>query len=169
MATTYKDKLVSYIGLKDKVTVSDPCYEPDIWCAKNLENVFPGSYAVFQKVASDPRWGSWICELYAKHVFYLDIEIPDGKDKNVKPERLCVDSGEMGIFDYDLYRKIHNGEDTEWQDYACRFNNYGKEYFVSRSGFGDGDYPLFVAKNNNGNIVAMKIVFCSDQEENYEI
>lgn len=37
--------------------------------------------------------------------------------------------------------------------------------FVSSSGYGDGVYPVYVGRDNNGKVVAIKILFIFDDEE----
>ena len=48
------------IKLNDKVRISDPCYDPDTWCAGEVENVLPGLWdCLYQDYSSeDPKWGN---------------------------------------------------------------------------------------------------------------
>ena len=41
---------------------------------------------------------------------------------------------------------------------------------VSSSGYGDGSYTAYVARNDNNQVIAVRIVFLSkyDEEEDYE-
>ena len=40
---TWNEK-IGKIKLSDKVRVSDPGYDMDVWCAGTIENVLPGNY-----------------------------------------------------------------------------------------------------------------------------
>lgn len=161
-----KSNKTIYLG--SKVTVSDPCYEPGIWCASVLNNVLPGTYHVFIKRYLSNKYGNRISQLIVKHEDYLDAEIavPDKDSDEDDTICLCVDSGQMGIFDNDFYVAFHKKlkEDPNY-DYGI---NYSKGYdvwrksVVSLAGFGDGDYPLYLKENDNGQVVGMKIIFIRD-------
>lgn len=157
------------IQLNNKVIISDPCYDLDVWCQTILDNVLPGAYDCFTKTVTDPRWGTRVTSL---EVCHEQCRCP-----NYKPTSFTigVDSGQAGIFDYDYYEKYHTNTlnntiiNDQWYDKVCDITLSPPQYgavdnrgFVSSSGFGDGVYPCFIAKNNNGKIIAIRIDFIED-------
>lgn len=146
-----------------KVIASDPCYEPDIWCAHEVE-VRKGDYIVKAVYGNVPDWGERVIELTINH-----IDTP--KKKATKIIGCCgVDSGQCGFFESTNYRKNHPQVDTDksraWYDRACKvtlnskrhccgmMGNYGA---VSESGLGDGGYNLYAGYDNRGRITALRL------------
>lgn len=167
--------------------VSDPCYELDTWCQYELENVQPGSWSVFKTTSDEEFWGIRVAEFEA----YIG-EIPkDDEYELVEEATIGVDSGQAGFFESTGYRNMSLfGKDKPvchpmFLPEDVTVENYQEEYFygvccnitlndqagvfpggaVSTSGFGDGSYDLFVRKNQDGKITALKLVFISDEEE----
>ena len=53
-----------------RLTVSDPCYNADVWCRRDMKNVLPGlyeAYAYYNNSANDER----ILELLIVNTDYL--------------------------------------------------------------------------------------------------
>lgn len=52
---------------------------------------------------------------------------------------------------------------------TCKQFNYGMGHpglgFCVSSGYGDGVYPVFVKKNEDGRIVGLKVLFVDEEEE----
>lgn len=146
------------ILINGSVTISDPCYEPHIWCAAVM-NVLPGQWVCQAEKVSDT------C------VKTLRICKP-GCEKKVKPdERWCtvsVESGKCGFFDTETYEKIYASQDKAdaWYketnrialDKACGLmsDSFG---VVSISYNGDGVFPVYVGRDNHGDIVSIEIRF----------
>lgn len=157
------------ITLKDKVRVTDPCYDRDTWCAGTLSNVKPGQY-VCEPDYTDGR----VASIEAVHrdcgsemLFWNEMNFEVG-----------VDSGQAGIFDYDDFIAHVDERDYgsgDWYSQCCELtcnedmcgiiNGVG---FVSESGYGDGVYTCYVAKNEEGQIVGIKIVFIDYDDEDDE-
>lgn len=170
----YKPESTHALGTFDvtsgKLVVSDPCYNPGIWCQGNLENVKNGRWHGFV-VRGKTDWGNRCWEVYAMHdECSLSTAIAERTDIDVG-----VDSGQAGIFDYSQY---HGGEDDYgdggWYDLCCQ-TTLSKPHsagvvpggVVSSSGFGDGGYTCEIAKNDDGQIVGVKITFiCQEDFEN---
>lgn len=96
-----------------------------------------------------------------------------------------VDSGQAGFFDYDKYAealsdKVDNDEGPKFEAFyekSCNctgsdlqfgvIDNFG---VVSSSGYGDGGYELYVARNAEGQVIGAYITFISedDVKENEE-
>lgn len=171
-----------------KVYVSDPCYTPGTWCHGVLENVKNGKWtALVEQKDEGSEWGVRNVGLIAHHEMY---DISKMKQEVVE---LCsfvvgVDSGQAGIFDFDTYRndevakpyvkmtryegnedKLEQGE--IWYDMCCSRTMYPKGSgivpggVVAQSGYGDGTYTAWCARNGDKEIVAMGIVFITDGDD----
>lgn len=101
------------IELGDKVMVSDPCYDLDIWCQGVLENVKPGTWHTKAENLNVNCWGNRCSALIAWHE---DVEEPN--DFEETDIRVGVDSGQAGIYDYDHFAHIKDDEerDERWYD-----------------------------------------------------
>lgn len=224
------------IELSDKVMVSDPCYDLDIWCQGVLENVKPGTWRTKAENLNINCWGDRCSALIAWHE---DVEEPDNFEKT--DIRVGVDSGQAGIYDYNHFAYIKNDReyDENWYDniqtfaykrqpvtpvgrylidkikplhqkrialekeldgldsklgnlfyqglfhqemelkrkgfqygiYDESLNDYkvstpvnciwtDKHSVVTSSGLGDGSYDCYVARNEDGQIIGIKIDYC---------
>lgn len=88
-----------------------------------------------------------------------------------------VDSGQAGIFDHQIYRVDESviGEtefmpEDKWYSSCCdqTLGELGAGVInggvVSSSGFGDGGYEAFIAKNAEGKVIAVQIVFITEED-----
>lgn len=152
------------IKLGDKVRVTDPCYDMDVWCTGTLTDVLPGNYKTSIVVDVDNQD---VCELEVWH------EKKDS-DKVLFEETyddIGVDAGMAGVIDYATYEKIWSeGKHEEFYKNVSRQILNGVENrkqviatvengAFSSSGYGDGSYRCFVAKNAEGKIVYIRIKF----------
>lgn len=177
---------MEYIGrfsLGNKVMVSDPCYGTNTWCQGVLENVRKGFWDAYLKMSDEGLWGNRVAELVAINLDYNgEYGSLKSEDINELQEfEVGVDSGTAGIFDYEYYCKYHNEKDAydEWYDkqivnqFFPTFDSSGwqKSIFTgfkgvaSTSGYGDGGYDCYVARNTEGEIIGIKIVYISDDDE----
>lgn len=90
-----------------------------------------------------------------------------------------VDSGQAGFFDLSKFEVVAADKDhkdsPEHEDFyeACGQKTLGQESWgtvqgmgaVSSSGYGDGGYPLFIKRNDHGQIVEARIVYISEVDE----
>lgn len=162
------------IELGPRVIVSDPVYEKNT--KSIIPNVKPGKWIVSVKTMEKGDLG--------KRNAFLKMTHKDTKEKDLvwkKKRNFCVDvdSGQAGIFDVRTYRdegaanmipwssnKPAVFKDDLWYSKISdmtldRKNNYWGTYAngaASASGWGDGGYDLYVAKENN-KIVGMYIDF----------
>lgn len=179
------------ILLSENVMVSDPCYEDPTWCQAKLSNVLPGYYNPYCKITDSGDWGERNSMLLVIHEDYdgklldweetpYDIGVDSGQagifnlptyrndahsvlQEHPEPSKVPGCSWEYGRFGdepgekfYDLMCGITlNNED------GCGVYDQG---VVSRSGYGDGGYKLYIAKDN-GNIIGMCIDFGVDEDE----
>lgn len=164
------------INLKDKVLVSDPCYKLGVWCTHTLTGVKPGRYEHQVKYwnDSDPFFNNRISELgVVEESYQNDYEYLNWQYVS---DSIGVDSGQCGIYDYESVKDIiGSGEYDDTSTFygkACQcthdnnkqYNEYDSFAIISRSGCGDGCYALYVAKNLDDEIIAIKVVFLSDNE-----
>jgi hypothetical protein len=153
--------------LSDEVIVTDPCYTEDTWCNAKLKNVKDGNYFAFAKKVDCDGWGTRISKLSVIHEEHLKENL---KWVRVRNTDIGVDSGQCGIFSLDtfrkddifatkseFYKKFPSLQDKalpgeSWYGHMCDRTLEGEgwdTYFkgvVSRSGFGDGSYDLYVAR-----------------------
>lgn len=103
------------IELGDKVVISDPCYDLDIWCQGVLENVKPGTWHTKAENLNVNCWGNRCSTLIAWHE---DVEEPDEDDYELTGIDVGVDSGQAGIYDYNHFAHIKGDEnrDEQWYD-----------------------------------------------------
>lgn len=165
---------IGTINLSRNVCVTDPCYNRDVWCMTQLDNVKPGLWDVYTATDEIDCWG--------ERTYILELNHCDLTREMIKEQRwierasLGVDSGQMSVFDDEYYRR-KNGSEAEFEAdklYSKRFydacctlsRNYGGIYYIDNkavgvvcsSGCGDGSYPLEIKEIDN-KIVAMKINF----------
>lgn len=171
------------------VVVSDPCYELGTWCQHILTGVKTGRWIATKTLSDEGDWGVRVAQLEA----YIDEEPKDEDFTHLQNADIGVDSGQAGFFEKDGYRNasLLNGktfslhsffmpkpEDSkEKQDSdvfygACGALTLSSEQagvfpgsVVSSSGYGDGSYDLYVRRDAEGEITAMRLVFIGDDEE----
>lgn len=183
--------MTEVINLSSNVIVSDPCYSRPTWCQTVLTDVLPGRY--ISQVNEDPETDR-CAELLVIHEDYYQ------KRLDYFDHSSCgVDSGQLGIFDAASYRNDAAAADIStprikfsipgdaqdgdaWYEKMCKITLgeplcYGAydTGVVSSSGWGDGMYPLQVARNDGGQIVAMLVTFIdlevqeAEEEEDEEL
>lgn len=178
---------MSTIKLSQKVRVSDPCYDNDVWCKTSLSNVYPGEYNVEVDKSDQGGWGNRVTRLTVIHKGYI-MECAD--ESNWTPHSdIGVDSGQAGIFCETSYRNdelatsittpsldkpfvipFRNEGDT-WYEKICHFTLGGEQWgaydtgVVTSSGIGDGSYPLDVVYNDTNEIVGIRITYLDEDDE----
>lgn len=105
------------IQLSNKVRVTDPCYDSDVWCAGVLENVLPGTYKTYMTElanGADVRVGL----LSIWHESVTDhISLANKREK--ADISVGVDSGRAGFIDEAFYQsllKTKNDDCEDWDD-----------------------------------------------------
>lgn len=177
---------MEYIGrfsLGNKVMVSDPCYGTDTWCQGVLENVRKGFWDAYIKMCDKGPWGIRVAELIVINLDYNDeyAGLTSEDISELQEFEVGVDSGTAGIFDYEYYCKCHTDKDVDEDWYETQItdqffpgvneSDWEKSIFtefngvVSSSGYGDGCYDCYVARNEEGEIVGIKIVYISDNTD----
>lgn len=161
----------SFIGTidlsKGEVDITDPCYDKDVWCRLKAK-VKPGLYEAICIITEDkdPYTNSFYKRV-AKHMLQKrDIdEVLKLSEKEYIGD-IGVDAGLAGFFpnkpDY---------PDEKWLDLCNKvFNDnivtvFYEDGVVTSSGDGDGCYPVYAKRDQNGEIVYLEIDFFPDEEE----
>ena len=114
------------ITLSEHVIVTDPCYDPGIWCNGELHDVRPGKWHT-KVIARYSAWDDYrVNDLIAWHE---SVEEPAFDQYENSGIDVGVDSGTAGIFDYDHYVKKY--KDEEWRDHmssgTCDYDDCVKD------------------------------------------
>ena len=161
----------------DRMAVSDPCYDTDVWCRGELQDVLPGIWEASVIKRDEGEWGIRVAKLVAVHKDYVDSDM---EPMTLAPFEVGVDSGQAGLFDAQHYRDdavvvdpdtAVNGNEPGalWYMHCCCLTltklaagvmPYG---VVASSGYGDGSYDCFVSRNSDGKIVRVEIEFIPEE------
>ena len=157
-------KLGTFNVTEDKIIVADPSYDYGDDETLLLKKVLSGKY--FAKVTTTDNL-----------MTSLKICHSDYKSSDLEFERfgiITVESGQAGFFDKNYFVKKQGGEVGDLNSFyglACSITMSTKQAgvirkkgVVSSSGFGDGCYNVFVAKNSANRIVSAYIEFISKIE-----
>ena len=141
--------------------VGDPCYQPGTAYTAVLHTLRPGSWDAALRLD----------EAGVVRALTLGIDLP------VRVARyqaaLSVDSGQIGVFDEDYYRRSRSGSQQEdWYarvmettlDESDHGGTLDGQCAVCRAGMGDGSYPLLIGYDATDRIVLLNLDF-SDEEE----
>jgi hypothetical protein len=167
-----------------KMVISDPCYTIPTWCQGVIENVKNGVWvADVEKVQT---WGERVSVLFAHHednTIELD-RLLNGYGQQL-PFTFGVDSGQLGFFDFDHYRKDGSvvdlpkydfGDDYDvtdgdvWYRAVCNITLDSEQWgvlpfgVVSSSGYGDGSYRVFGVTDEQTDYVGFIVIFISDED-----
>ena len=153
---------IGKIDLGNKVVVSDPTYNLDVWCMTILDNVMPGVWDVNANVDTIDSWGERVWKLELTHATHF-------LSTNRSWQEICtlgVDSGTMSVFDFKHYKpsnekfrtKCFDCVDTSERGVGLFQKGNTNVGAVCSSGVGDGSYPLDVIETD-GKITAMRINF----------
>lgn len=172
-----------------KMVLSDPCYELGTWCQGVAENVKNGTWVGVLEQSDEGAWGVRNSILISMNVEAMK------KNPLLERELMSsgdlinwggVDSGQFGHFDFANYRKDENVIDVpkvwedEWESQegdkfyrACCYqtleteDSFGVVPFgvLSSSGYGDGSYPTYGIKDENGEWVGFMTIFIGDDED----
>lgn len=153
------------IELGNEVIVSDPCYTRGTWCSGTINGVKPGTYRTSLEYMDDR-----VSELKVIHESKNDYRAK----WEIQDFEVGVDSGQAGVFDSSIYPHGETGDSEDLNTFygkccqATRYNQGGSvagKGFVSSSGWGDGGYQCYVAKDKNGSIYGIRIIYIYDEEE----
>lgn len=149
-------KVIGVKKFNGKVDITDPGYDHETWCRINDVEILPGAYECFIKVLNDQQTRGW-----GERVATIGIRHLGSKAGKLKPlGSIGVDAGLAGFFE--------NKKDftfDEWMEFCEKLGNHEQmawmmyDGFFSSSGYGDGMYTVFAAKNDVGQIVSLEIRF----------
>lgn len=172
-----KESIGEFLNLSGKMIVSDPCYDRGCWCAAKLDNVMRGTWYAEVLKSDEDKWGIRVAVLRAIH------EGHNGEYFESTDFVLGVDSGQLGIYDESHYRdenvfsepsKFGSCGKDEWYGHNCDVTLEDKQAgvipfgCVSCSGYGDGSYGMYVARNDSGWVIGIEVVFIEDDAEGDE-
>lgn len=154
------------------VILSDPCYpksytEGRMKLSGKVNNIKKGKWKVEVLEDEETSRNTEIITYHESYKGHIDSE----KWKEFSFS-VCVDSGQAGIFDTDIYpdsestgeyedRKTFYGKCCELTLNGSNWGIVDKGGIVSSSGWGDGSYPSYYVKKGN-EIIAMRIVFIGE-------
>lgn len=159
--------LGNFKTISDKLRISDPCYSRETWCSGAVENAKIGSWLAYVLKSDECLWGKRIAELHAYHDDYAN-HLTHTRNWQPVDFEVGVDSGQVGIFDEEAYR---GGTHDEWYDECCNvtLSSSGAGIIlggvVSSSGYGDGVYTAYTLRNEDAEIIGVKVVFIEPEEE----
>lgn len=138
------------------IIIIDPCYKIDDGFIVKAKN---GKWICEIHYSDEGSFGRRISELFATHVDHLHESL-HAEFIGV----MGVDSGQGGIFDTNYYinDKVYN----EICELTLSKRGFGtvKNGCASSSGYGDGSYPVYVAKDGD-EAINVRIFFIEDEEE----
>lgn len=164
-----------------KVRVSDPCYQPDTWCAKTLENVKRGKWFAEADIGGLSGWGQ---RVFALRCYHESVSRPHLMEREVESNDIGVDSGQAGVFDHSHFKEDLDAVEFKrqykeaicpeepWYSMCCDITlskMAGTIPFgvVSSSGVGDGSYVCEVARKD-GEICLIEVDFGLKEKEDDE-
>ena len=156
------DKDFGEFTVGNKVMVSDPCYENGC----KIVQVVPGTWEGYVAYNDDGR----VSHLMAHHRDYFKYKQLSESNFTVITDEMGVDSGQMAICDLGHY----STDDEEYRKYCDATISedgggiIGDYAVVSSTGWGDGEYTLYGAYNDNDECYALWVEFISDEGEEDE-
>lgn len=138
----------AYVGkltLENKVIITDPCYNKDVFRGQMTTECRPGVYWAYVNFGADDRVTSIIIKHHNSH-----------KAQFNRIGFIGVDAGLAGFFN-----NKPDYSDSEWKEmcnnYWCKRDENGdvKDYWcldygvVSSSGYGDGEYEVLANKERD--------------------
>ena len=169
-----KKQLGAFEITSGKITITDPCYEPGAWCSGQLEHVLNGTWHANVFISDEGVWGDRVAYLLAYHAEsanYVHLDTYLWQDTGFQ---IGVDSGQAGIFDTSV---IRNDKGTAawdaWYDAIIELTNPASVLeggSVSSTGYGDGLYSCYVIKDNQDQVIAVKLDFSvvADEDEDWD-
>lgn len=158
------------IELGTSVILSDPCYEPDIWCSAEVKDMSPGIYDCYADFADMGAWGMRVTQLTV-----VKENPPHEGPYRLMPVNAClaVDAGMFGIYDAEYFRKVKEENPEAWYQqnvisWVAKEEGFICEEakgFITSSGYGDGCYNASCHLDDNGKVYKIEVSFIEPEEE----
>ena len=149
-----RKKLICKRNFTENLQVTDPCYDKDVWCRLDLK-IKAGKYSCYiwkQKIKSSTS-------TYYYEVGIIGMYLNSKNGNCVIPD---VRTRELAGF----FNDKPDFTDEQWHnlcDFISAHHNdmfYKiKEGVFADSGYGDGEYPVYVYRNNANEITGVEIQF----------
>jgi len=166
-----------------KFAISDPCYETDVWCRGELDNIKIGTWNADIGTCDIKDWGTRVGLLIATHESF-DEDAEGDLTEHTAQFEVGVDSGQAGIFDAQYYRDdsivpVVKASKSDFDDIKAGSRWYGlccgatdQEHHagvipygvVSSSGYGDGGYDCVYYTDTSDQVVKVVITFIGDDK-----
>jgi len=167
---------IGVFEIKSRLRVSDPCYDPNVWCSGTLFAKKGNWIAAAMKFDNRRTngWGDRIAILAAKHEscpIPIDATTINNTAANLKAGdwyetgfEVGVDSGQAGFYDNDAFIARDGGRNRDWYNEVCDMtilNNMGvlEDCVVVSSGYGDGGYPCYYHADKKGQADYVYVIF----------
>jgi hypothetical protein len=163
-----------YIGnieLGDTAWISDPCYDRDVWCLKELKDMLPGKYACFVARSHLEDFGIRVAAILIVNMNHAHLH-PYKVSETI--QNIGVDTARCGVFDDSVFPDEEGAHKVSFRE-ECYTRTPGiadagilgdGKGIVSKSGRGDGAYFAYLSKREDGKIYAICIdFFIIDDEE----
>ena len=161
----------------DKIIACDPCRKTtdESWYNTVIENMLPGQYTAEVTMFDNEEtngWGDRVAELTIRH---KDYKLPEYETEDrITYEDNCVgvDSGQAMFANLDARKQLIEGSEKDFDGFywaACDATESDHRAgivanaAVSSSGYGDGCYDAYVARNDDDKVVAVSIVFLQEE------
>lgn len=153
----YAEK-VGLIEFGDRVDITDPCYDRDVWCRLNDIEIVPGEYCCIIWRPENPKDEWDVGRIFAITICSMASDKQFDMDDAEQIGEIGVDAGLAGFLDPKA-----NYSKEEWAELAQEFGGENvfleDDRFFCSSGYGDGCYPVFASRNESGVIDALEIRF----------
>ena len=153
-------KFLGRINLSKNIIIADPLYNSnDNNLTVKIDNLVPGIYNAFIKEIDTGTIGIREAALTIIHKDY-PYEQPDELLKKIP-----IDTATVGIYDRDFRMGVKQ-KNSEWYPFisecAYRQKLPNDKAVACQTGFGDGEYPIFVKHDKMEQIYAIAIRFIED-------
>ena len=144
-----------------KIDITDPCYDKRTWCRINGVSIVEGTYNCYVVMAYDHETGGWGTRIAEIGIELDGVKVISGYQKIGE---IGVDAGLAGFFE-----NKPDYTDDEWGEFCKKIHGYDKYWlwdvgFFSESGYGDGGYRVEAVKDENENVIALRIVFLTEAD-----
>jgi hypothetical protein len=155
----------------DKVIACDPCRKDtdEVWYNTVVENVLPGKYVAEMTMFDNEETGGWGDRVAKLTIRHSDYGLPEYEvTERITNMHKCVgvDSGQAMFANLDERKQLlekNQNDDFYWKacDATESENKAGivDNTVVSSSGYGDDCYDVYIARNEDGKVVAASIKF----------